>query len=276
MDHLESWDKNGYIILPGFFDESRVSRINKLVDDLWRSRAENPVALTIDINLGTPQAQRQRFADAGDEVRQSPYKLNDLYLDYDDVRQVVLDKELARLVGQLLGGKALVFNTLNFEYGSGQDDHVDTFYMPPKQANCMLATWTALEKISPDSGPLRYYPGSHKIPPYLFSHGKTNAIGAELPAFYSYMKQELEKRKIEPVNFIAEPGDVFIWHAQLFHGGSPIVDPKQTRRSLVTHYYRTAEYKHLFWRLKKVNEHGYYYKRPHQRPDQVADAKSDS
>lgn len=268
MNELETrWKTDGFVILPGFFDNKRISRINQLVDELWATRHSNSNRLTIDTNLGSPEAKRSLLADAPDAVRASPYKLNDLYLDYDDVRNVVLDKELARIVAQLIGGKALVFNTLNFEYGSGQDDHVDTFYMPPKQTNRMLATWTALEKITPDSGPLRYYPGSHLIPPYLFSHGKTNVIGAELPAFYRYMEQELKKRKIDPVIFTAEPGDVFIWHAQLFHGGSAIVDPKQTRRSLVTHYYRTDEYKHLFWRLKKVNEHGYYYKRPHQIPD---------
>lgn len=269
VDHsaIETWNKNGYIILRGFFDESRISRINHLVDKLWSTRHTNRVPLTIDTGLGTSAARRIRFASASDSVRDASYKLNDLYLDYGEVRQVVLDKELAKLVGQLLSGKALVFNTLNFEYGSGQDDHVDTFYMPPKHPNCMLATWTALEKISPDSGPLHYYPGSHLIPPYLFSHGKTNVIGAELPAFYRYMEKELEERGIKPVIFIAEPGDVFIWHAQLFHGGATITDPQQTRRSLVTHYYRTADYKHLFWRLKKFNEYGYYYKRPHQAPD---------
>lgn len=266
---IESWHKNGYIILPGFFNQSRTDQVNSLVDELWTTRHQNPLPLTMDINLGTAAARRQRFADASNKQRQSPYKLNDLYLDYDAVRQIVLDNELARLVGKLLGGKALVFNTLNFEYGSGQDDHVDTFYMPPRRADCMLASWTALEKITPDSGPLRYYPGSHRIPPYLFSHGKTNVIGAELPAFYRYMEQELEKRNIRPVSFLAEPGDVFIWHAQLFHGGSPITNPQQTRRSLVTHYYRTREYRHLFWRLKKVNKHGYYYKRPHQATDPV-------
>ncbi|MDP2128370.1 MAG: phytanoyl-CoA dioxygenase family protein [Pseudohongiella sp.] len=263
---VAKWNTDGYLVLPGFFDNKRIARVNDLVDELWDSRAAKPNQLIIDTFLGTPETRRTRFSTVPDQVRESPYKLNDLYLDYEDVRQVVLDKELAKIVGLLLGGKALVFNTLNFEFGSGQDDHVDTFYMPPKQANRMLASWMALENISPDSGPLRYYPGSHLIPPYLFSNGKTNVIGAELPAFYSYMKLELEKRGIEPVSFLAGRGDVFIWHAQLFHGGTPIIDPQQTRRSLVTHYYRTAEYRHLFWRLKKVNEHGYYYRRPHQTP----------
>jgi ectoine hydroxylase-related dioxygenase (phytanoyl-CoA dioxygenase family) len=43
-------------------------------------------------------------------------------------------------------------------------------------------------------------------------------------------------------NFFAEPGDVPIWHAQLLHGGRPINDPRQTRLSLVTHYWTTHDY----------------------------------
>ena len=32
-------------------------------------------------------------------------------------------------------------------------------------------------------------------------------------------------------------GDVFIWHARLYHGSSPIENPQSTRRSLVAHYW---------------------------------------
>ena len=34
-----------------------------------------------------------------------------------------------------------------------------------------------------------------------------------------------------------EPGQALIWAANLFHGGSPIVDTTRTRLSQVTHYY---------------------------------------
>jgi len=34
---------------------------------------------------------------------------------------------------------------------------------------------------------------------------------------------------------------VFIWSCQIAHGGTPIADPKSTRRSLVTHYWRADD-----------------------------------
>ncbi len=261
---LESWNEDGFLILRNFFEPTVVAQINRLVDHLWSSRTADSNKLIIDTYLNSPQCKRVPFRSVTKEVRESPYKLNDLYLEYDEVRHIVLHAELTRIISLLLQGTPLVINTLNFEFGSQQDDHVDTFYMPPKKSNCMLATWIALEPITADSGPIRYYPKSHKIPPYLFSNGKTNAIASELPSFNNYMQRELEERNIEAKTFTAESGDIFIWHAQLLHGGTPIMTPSKTRKSLVTHYFRKAEYRHLFWRLKKVHRNAYYYKRPHQ------------
>ena len=260
---MESWEADGYVLLRNFFSPQQVQNINELVDSLWQSRSTSP--LVIDTFLGTPQSRRVQFSSVGDEVRQRPYKLNDLYLEHDEVRQLVLDRKLNAILKQLLNGTPLAFNTLNFEYGSGQDDHLDTFYMPPKKPGGMVASWIALEPIELEAGPLRYYPGSHRIKPWVFSTGKPNVVPAELPAFYDYMYKEMEQLNIKPHVLTAQPGDVFIWHSRLFHGGEAIKNPQLTRRSLVTHYFRRNEYRHVFWRLKRLSG-AYYYQRPHQIP----------
>lgn len=263
---LDNWDKNGFVLIKNFFDTKKVDRVNHLVDQLWETRRSPENQVVIDVNLDSDRSRRIPFKDADDDARSSPYKLNDLYLEHEEIRGLALDVRLSRILEQLLGGKPLVINSLNFEYGSQQDDHIDTFYMPPKKQNRMLAAWIPLETVTLDAGPLHYYPGSHKIPPYLFSHGKTNAISSELPGFYQYIEKELTKRSIEKTTLTAEAGDLFIWHAQLLHGGSPITQAQKTRRSLVVHYFRQNEYQHLFWRLRKVHGDGYYYKRPHSTP----------
>jgi ectoine hydroxylase-related dioxygenase (phytanoyl-CoA dioxygenase family) len=113
--------------------------------------------------------------------------------------------------------------------------------MPPPIENRMLATWIALERADSAAGPLRYYPGSHLIEPYRFSDGRLNATASEFPAFYDYIGPQLEAHRLTETSFAAEAGDVFIWHAQLFHGGSAIEDHARTRRSLVTHYFRAQD-----------------------------------
>jgi ectoine hydroxylase-related dioxygenase (phytanoyl-CoA dioxygenase family) len=114
--------------------------------------------------------------------------------------------------------------------------------MPAPVQNKMVATWIALEDVHPGAGPLQYYPGSHKIPPYLFSDGALNAKPAEMPDFARYITPQLAKRDLRVQTFAAKAGDVLIWHSQLFHGGAAISDPARTRKSLVTHYFRACDF----------------------------------
>jgi len=120
----------------------------------------------------------------------------------------------------------------------------------------MAASWIALEDVDKDAGPLRYYPGSHKIPPYRFKSGRYNLNLAEHAECYQYIDGELASRNLEPVEFSAKKGDVFIWHAHLLHGGLPINNPDLNRRSLVTHYFCQEDWDEYYYKEYKP---GYYY-----------------
>jgi ectoine hydroxylase-related dioxygenase (phytanoyl-CoA dioxygenase family) len=113
--------------------------------------------------------------------------------------------------------------------------------MPPLSENRMAVLWFALEDIEPGSGELQYYPRSHTIPPYRFSHGEIWALNDEMPAFDEYIDVQLGDRGLKPERFRGASGDVFIWHAQLYHGGSAIEVPGSTRRSMVAHYWRVED-----------------------------------
>ena len=49
------------------------------------------------------------------------------------------------ILHNLLGGETMAINTLNFERGSQQAYHFDTFYMPAPVKDKVLATRIALE-----------------------------------------------------------------------------------------------------------------------------------
>ena len=263
-DQLKAWEHNGYIVLKKLFSEAEVRALNTFIDKRWADRKKNKSQVPCDVYLKTDREQRIPFSEVDDTARHTPYKLNDLYLDYPEVRDVSLAPALCGVVSQLLSGAPIVINTLSIEYGTQQPDHIDTFFMPPRVENKMVASWVALEATHASNGPLRIYPGSHKIPAYRFSHGGLKAVRSEMDAFYSYIQEALALRKIEPEYFIAKPGDVLIWHAQLLHGGEQIADKQATRRSLVTHYFRARDQWPRFWQIKQHTKSGYYYKRPHQ------------
>ena len=69
-----------------------------------------------------------------------------------------------------MGRKAIPFQTINFVTGSQQHAHSDSIHMTTYPLGYLIAIWIALEDITEDSGPLSYFPGSHKLP-YLLNDG---------------------------------------------------------------------------------------------------------
>ncbi len=152
------------------------------------------------------------------------------------------DEELKEVLSVLLGGKAILFQSINFLTGSEQATHSDSIHMTTFPLGRLLGVWIALEDITDENGPLHYYPGSHKLPYYLNSdygnEGNAFFLGNKSYADYEKMIAErIKEQKLEKVKFLAKKGDLIIWHANLFHGGDPHPDKEKTRKSMVLHYF---------------------------------------
>jgi ectoine hydroxylase-related dioxygenase (phytanoyl-CoA dioxygenase family) len=260
-EQKQQWEDDGYLILPHFFCQEGLNRINRLIDSLWEGNHFASSQVVSDVFIQTEKETRLRLSDAPAEARNSPYKLNDVFLECKELLSVILDPRVVDVMTELLGGAPLVCNTLNTEHGTQQPFHTDSLYMtPPKKLN-LAASWLALEDVKENSGPLQYYPGSHQIPPYVFSNGSISAVDEEMHAYVKYMESEIEKRDLKPKKFHANAGDLFVWHSQLYHGGAPIIDRSLTRKSLVTHYFRAKDMAgpHGKW------GNGFYQLRGHQK-----------
>ena len=243
---------------------------------------------TVDALHGEHTGKRFRGVEAPHEVFSGPIKINDLFLDEPEVRNLALSEPLTELLSGLLDGAPLICNSLNFIWGSQQPDHVDSWFMPaparsepepippqpwwrpkspdppePWDFNSRLAVSSVcLEDVHPDAGPLVYYPGSHKIPPYRFPNGGFAALQGDTESSRFYVHGGIKKAGLRREEFLGNAGDVFLWHGQLVHGGSAIKDPSRTRRTLVTHYWRAADVEPS--KAVKVHETGYYERRGHQ------------
>jgi ectoine hydroxylase-related dioxygenase (phytanoyl-CoA dioxygenase family) len=239
---LRQFEDEGYVILRGAFSPTAVAALRDHLDWLWDHRQEQG-DLPIDIYFDTPEEARIFFRKAPEQARQSPYKILDLHLQDELVRQACTEPRLMGAVAGALGAHPLVCNTLLFEWGSQQYPHFDTFFMPSKTKNMMAASWLALDRVTEANGPVYYYPGSHKIDPFVFSHGKTTAIFSELKTSAAdHIARIVDEYGLKQTFFLADPGDVLIWHAQLLHGGAAIHDRSLRRRSLVTHYWTQVDY----------------------------------
>ena len=229
------WEDNGFLVFPGFLSDEEVEAVQASADRVWREAP--PYVVVDDLVTG----RRCRINDLDDQERRHRFKTNDLYLTDQDLRRVALSDRLGMILEELLGDEPSICNTLHFDKGSQQADHLDTLYMTPVTERGLVATWMALEDTTPDSGPLRYYPESNQIRPYRFPDGSMHTDDAEMPRWADYMAAEVERRGLAEQRFLAQQGDLFIWHALLLHGGSEIANPDATRQSLVTHYWTQSD-----------------------------------
>jgi phytanoyl-CoA hydroxylase len=148
------------------------------------------------------------------------FKVNDLYLEYKDIRRLALNARLTPVLKALLGQVPVLCNSLSFLHGSAQPDHV---------------------------------------------------VPEEMSQWSSYMEREVTKRGLEASTFPAKRGDVFIWSAYLLHGGSPILAPERTRKSIVFHSYSEEDSRAQGFNLVG-SDGGYWFKRPHQTVPETATA----
>jgi phytanoyl-CoA hydroxylase len=235
---IRRFERDGFVVLPQFFAHDLCDRVvNEMNLYTGPGRANLQTRITVDIAHGVHGGRLVCVRDAPDDAFTDTFKLNNLFTESSVVAGMMFARRLTRVLRKILRDKPVAINSLNFKYGSQQPDHIDTWYMPPPKSGSLVVASIALEDVRPDAGPLFYYPGSHEIPPYLFSHGGIHAIDAEMPQCTQYLEGEIAKRGLKKETFLGKKGDVFLWHCQLLHGGSPILDPARTRATLVVHYW---------------------------------------
>jgi phytanoyl-CoA hydroxylase len=254
--HSAEWNEQGWLHLRGFFSASEVAAINDEVERLW---AKRPRGVTVD-DLDTNR--RCRMSALDQSAREHRLKLNDLYLVSAALREALLAPRLVTLLQALMEAPPVLCNSLNLERSSEQDNHIDSLYMTPLSEGKLVATWIALEDIHADAGPLRVYPGSHRINPYRFSDGGRHAIDAEMDRWSGHTHDEVRRRNIQPVTVPAAAGDLVIWHADLLHGAEPIADPRTTRRSVVGHYFSLDDSLRRGYRLRSLGDGWWIARRP--------------
>ena len=215
-DEIRSWTKEGYLVLPGLLSGESVEIVNEEITRLLQKEE-------VGFNR---QGNKIMFA-----LRKS-----------EAVRKVIDESGLHPLMDLLMGKETSLFQSINFLRGSEQGTHSDSIHMSTHPRGGLIAAWIALEDVSEENGPLHYYPGSHKLP-YINNvdfGNEGNALmlgGKPYAAYTEVVNERIDQAGLKKKIFTPKKGDVFIWHANLLHGGEPIGDPNSTRKSMVLHYF---------------------------------------
>jgi hypothetical protein len=248
---LQSWSSDGYAILKNAVSSLDIDAMVKDVDDLWtRTDAINGLNM-VDLKLDPDLSQPARTISHAEVLAipleerlavrdRSQWRIHGFHWHSAAARKIFDNPEIARVASLIMGEKADPTFTINFVYGSRQSLHQDTcvFHAVPPSAIC--GVWLACEDISPDSGPLVYYPKSQKEPlfPEFDNYPQTNLRTMpreNMQNYYDYVNSLAQK--YDRHQFLARKGDVLLWHGMLIHGGDEVRNPELTRKSYVCHYH---------------------------------------
>jgi ectoine hydroxylase len=158
------------------------------------------------------------------------------------LKKIADDDRITSLFEFIFQQPVIPFQSINFLKGSQQRAHSDSIHMTTYPLGYLSAAWFALEDIDGKNGSLFYYAGSHKLPYVLspdFDH-KSGLLQLDPDTNSRYeerMAAIIATGNLVKTDFYAGKGDVFLWHANLIHGGNAIADISRTRKSMVVHYF---------------------------------------
>jgi len=216
QEALKGWSQNGFAVLEGFLNDKEAEAINTEIETLINSK-------------------EVKFRYNGKKIMFAFHRSK-------LIRDLAIGNKICGILNMLMGKEVSLFQSINFLKASEQKTHSDSIHMTTFPLGNLIAVWIALEDIGEDQGPLHYYPKSHTLP-YLMNADFDNVGSKLFLGKKTYLDYEekintlLTEKSLKKQSFHAKKGDLFIWHANLLHGGNPMNNKKLTRKSMVLHYY---------------------------------------
>jgi hypothetical protein len=169
-------------------------------------------------------------------------RVQDGWQELEAVRRLALHPEVLDLLHVVYGRRPFPFQTLNFAVGSEQPFHSDALHFHSEPQGFLCGLWIPLADVEPDSGPVLYFPGSHRFP-YL-SAGALGFTPEQVAAephpqvlFEPAWQQAVDRHGMKPSAHLPRRGEVLLWHSNLLHGGAPVQRRSARRWSQVVHYF---------------------------------------
>ena len=231
-EQLRAWRRDGFVILPQAVSADDIDRLDDDVERIWAGTSKHRYFVEFWEN------DVKTVRTAGPQFRDQSVKLLDLFAGSPAALSVTFAPPLHRFLSILFERPALAFQSLYFRWGSRQDVHQDSAFVRVSSPREFAASWIALEDIQENSGELEYFAGSHLLDDYLFDglHKWMPFRSSEYRRYVDSLRARCVGSGLEHRLFRPKKGDVLVWHSDLAHGGSAIVTPGLTRKSLVTHY----------------------------------------
>jgi len=215
---LLDWSYNGYAILRDFFTDDDIAQI---LDEIFAIIIKNKINV---MDKGRYELDLKSFQ-RSNELVDSP----------------ILRKILGLILGKSVepSQKAVVLQ------GSEDSPHADFYHLSTFPLGYQITVLLVLEDFDEMNSPIYCFPGSHKLP-YVtnndFDHGGGSwFLGKNAKKRYSdKIKNIIKEQGKERMVLTGSKGDVFIWHANMIHGGRKTPEFSIPGKALVLHYFATG------------------------------------
>ena len=231
---LNFFRQNGYLIRRGAIEEDVCDNLRGQIERVIVDGHDSLVIQAPDeVNNGKRKIR-------ADEVVKDQ-RIVDCYVHFESALSALCHSAIEDFTSAVLAEPPLLFQSLSFIRGSNQGMHQDTAYVVVSPPMKLIAVWIALEDVTPGAGELMYEPGSHYYPEFLFG-GKAKEYDGprdgveEHKHFEAHLAENIKSNEGEITRFLPKKGDILFWHADLYHGGSPVENEQATRYSIVGHY----------------------------------------
>lgn len=229
-ERQRQWAEHGFIVERDVFDEDTLVAY----EQEWLAYNGGDPSETV---LGDPRTY----------TRPGGWPYATPYMKHDALRRVVCDGRLGAILAELTGEPMGVHLNLTGWVSTRRDWHRDQYLNEPGVGDFYAAVWIALDTVRLDAGPFELIPGSHKARPISQTKMRaalgTDGYGPDWPTHSERILTPLFDEAVQAARasgrikqFIAQRGEVLIWHGRLLHRGSTPNDPTLERRSLIAHY----------------------------------------
>jgi hypothetical protein len=235
--YLHQWRSEGVVVFEGVVDPALIDALESDIRYLKQHYRD----FELFAELRGQQKELREFMP--DELDLDGVKFNSIQTISRAAALLSMTREVALFLRHVFASPPVVMQSLTFWRGSQQPIHIDYPYVRCQNVlSHLAASWIPLEDIHPDSGPLAYYPGSHRPDASGFFDWGQGSILFEPDSvrtpmeFAAHLSERMRSKGVEARVFCPRRGDVLIWHGNLAHEGTRIVDPRRSRKSYVTHY----------------------------------------
>jgi ectoine hydroxylase-related dioxygenase (phytanoyl-CoA dioxygenase family) len=235
QEQIDQFHENGFLILPAVFDAGEVKKM----------QVEADFILELIINSSICNARKSRRLDirkvsSGYQVVRKIQPINDLSL---YLTQVSADERLVNPLAQLMKDTpVLMEEKLNYKEPLPKAVDVESpemedqfpvhndwaYYAAQNYPQSIISSAISMDACTPDSGPLRVWPGSHKV---HLEHEK-------MPLGLQVKEGLIDFDGGQDV--LCPAGSVMLFHTVLVHNSRANVSGKPRRLMIYSHYPEAA------------------------------------